>query len=492
MARFPEVSTIAKVKSAFQDAASNIPTSASSALTSSVAPDAQPQLPSTADPHATLPKDAPSATHLARDDWMLGDSAAFTGVEAGPSAGDDHPHASSSEKPGAGKEGDFFSTIGKGREKSERQRQKEEDKAKNDPEKLKISSRELNTQFAQGKTLDENDDPDKGSSGEGSAPKQTQYGAPGWQWRMMKLRRIIETAQAEERDVEELALERYGSAEAFEEAKAEKEWLDMQGNTSRGRDAGGSRRDAKPHGSGVTYMFSDTSNPSSLGGSPLLQPGSRPLSRQGFRKPGQRDSAPSTPSSLVPGQAAAASGTTQAATPGASRTANSSKSRTPIPSVFTPTLPRKTSSLASDAIKQAVQHSTERDQEVAPSDGKPALDQTALNKMQAKVLKAEMMKTPNATALREEFEVESKRATEAAQRKQGQGGDSGDGYFGTNALGAVVDAGEENETEVHVLPTLDGRGQLYDVGRGVPGDEAERLENLPGNRRKKKDKVSSS
>ena len=139
-----------------------------------------------------------------------------------------------------------------------------------------------------------------------------------------------------------------------------------------------------------------------------------------------------------------------------------------------------------------MQHSTERDQEVAPSDGKPALDQTALNKMQAKVLKAEMMKTPNATALREEFEVESKRATEAAQRKQGQGGDSGDGYFGTNALGAVVDAGEENETEVHVLPTLDGRGQLYDVGRGVPGDEAERLENLPGNRRKKKDKVSSS
>ena len=44
-------------------------------------------------------------------------------------------------------------------------------------------------------------------------------GGPGSQWRMMKLRRVYETAEEEGKPVEEIAMDRFGSLEAFEEAK---------------------------------------------------------------------------------------------------------------------------------------------------------------------------------------------------------------------------------------------------------------------------------
>lgn len=69
------------------------------------------------------------------------------------------------------------------------------------------------------------------------------------------------------------------------------------------------------------------------------------------------------------------------------------------------------------------------------------------------------MGAPDADKLEREYEEEAKRANE----------------------GEGLEFGVRRKTEV--LPTLDGRGRLYDVGHGKEEDEV-----LPGNR-KKKEKV---
>ncbi|KAJ3121922.1 hypothetical protein HK098_003274 [Nowakowskiella sp. JEL0407] len=55
-----------------------------------------------------------------------------------------------------------------------------------------------------------------------------EYGDNGSSWRMVKLRRVYETAEDEGKPVEEVALERYGSLEEFEDAKKEREFLDRK------------------------------------------------------------------------------------------------------------------------------------------------------------------------------------------------------------------------------------------------------------------------
>lgn len=50
-----------------------------------------------------------------------------------------------------------------------------------------------------------------------------QPGAPGFQWRMTKLRRVFEMAEVAGRPVEEVALERYATLDAFNDAIAERD-----------------------------------------------------------------------------------------------------------------------------------------------------------------------------------------------------------------------------------------------------------------------------
>lgn len=52
------------------------------------------------------------------------------------------------------------------------------------------------------------------------------FGDQGSSWRMMKLRRVFEIAEAESRPVDEVVLERYGSFDEFDEAQAERAFLD--------------------------------------------------------------------------------------------------------------------------------------------------------------------------------------------------------------------------------------------------------------------------
>jgi hypothetical protein len=233
---------------------------------------------------------------------------------------------------------------------------------------------------------------------------------------MMRLRRVYETSQEDDRPVEEVAIERFGSLEAFDQAKEERRILDGRG---RGRDTTKGKRREDPGYSKVGekgFIFNDFGG---SGGS------SRSSS---FRRPGgQGESAPSTPG--VPSVARARFDSlhlpSQAGTPG-------QQVRTPIPSVMTPQL-----------------------------GGKRPLSSSSLNRLQAKVLRAKLTGGADAEKLEKEYEEESQRS---------------------NGINTDED-GVQLRTRVEVLPTLDVRGRLYDVGHGKDDDRL-----LPGNR-KKKEKV---
>ena len=61
-----------------------------------------------------------------------------------------------------------------------------------------------------------------------SAPAPAAKGAPGYKWRMMKLERTYDMAKQRGVPVEEVAVERYGSMDAFHEACAERQFLHAQ------------------------------------------------------------------------------------------------------------------------------------------------------------------------------------------------------------------------------------------------------------------------
>ena len=261
---------------------------------------------------------------------------------------------------------------------------------------MKISSVELNTQLKDGKSLDEYVAP---------APKKTVPGGPGSQWRMMRLRRVYETAEEEGRPVEEVAVDRFGSLEAFEEAQEERRILDERE---------GAKPEEKPRGRpnepGKKFYFTDLGSTGSSRSSSFRRPAL--VGDNGPRTPPASNLGPNRPSGTS--KLGSQRGTPQASTP--------------IPSVLTPSvLPTKTTSRG--------------------------LSPTSLNRLQAKVLKAKLMGSPDATTLEKEYEEELRKANE----------------------------GPRTVTKVEVLPTLDGHGRLYDIGIGKTGDTPL----PPGNRRKK-------
>ena len=250
----------------------------------------------------------------------------------------------------------------------------------------------------------------------------------------MRLRRVYESAEEEGRSVEDVGLERFGSLEAFEEAREERRILDgrdakRQSQTpQRGRD---SERGKSGVGRGGEkgFMFSDL-------------PGSGASSRSSsFRRPGgsgrqtEDTSGLSTPSPAggpPHRRLDALRGTGGRVGSPLAQQQTPPQARTPIPSVLTP----------------------------AVTSSRRALSPSSLNRLQAKVLRAKLMNSADAERLEKEYEEELARA---------HGG---------------VDERSNVRTRVEVLPTLDGRGRLYDVGLGG-GDDGEPQ---PGSR-KKKEKV---
>ncbi|PSS06844.1 hypothetical protein PHLCEN_2v3563 [Hermanssonia centrifuga] len=381
--------------------ATDIPTAHSLSLTSRAT-----SLPT--DP--SLPPPVASETRVQRDDWMLEPTTTppirdiaqpkRTGIpEVEDSLTDGYGEPSHDVRSASGGV-DFFSSLG-----TERRRKP--------PPKLeepKISHRELNVGLREGKTLDEYAAP---------VPKTITPGGPGSQWRMMKLRRVYETAEEEGKLVEEVALDRFGSMEAFEDAKEERRILDEREGRRASR--GGKGKGRESEFGEKRFMFTD------IGASGASSRSSS------FRRPDVGDSAPSTPSPADNRLSRGRFDSLRLPSQGGIGTPLG-QSHTPVPSVMTPAHLVATKSRA--------------------------LSPSSLNKLQARVLRAKLMNTPNAEALEKEYESEVRRMN-----------------------GETVEDGKE--TQVAMIPTLDARGRLYDVGQANDDQPL-----LPGNR-KPKEKVET-
>ena len=263
----------------------------------------------------------------------------------------------------------------------------------------------------------------------------------------MKLRRVYEQAEEEGKPVEDVALERYGSLEAFEEAKEERRIIDEREGRrgSRGKDRERCREsDRKPRGGGgdrdqERYMFNNTG---SSGGS---------TRSSSFRRPGE--SAPSTPSPNQGYSGAPLTGNKRVdALRAPPKGSPLSLSHTPVPTVMTPPAPASLS-------------------------GRRPLNTEELNRLQAKALRARLMGSPDAEKLQKEYEEEQRRAT---------GGYVGESDDKDDEGGR---RGSSTRTRVEVLPTLDVRGRLYDVGSGK--DDGQPSTTASGNRKKKEEKFET-
>ncbi|GAA97213.1 uncharacterized protein L969DRAFT_91938 [Mixia osmundae IAM 14324] len=343
-------------------------------------------------------------------------------------------------------------------------REKKPREHKPDPEKAKMSRFERNTGIYNddGTRKADNEAIATGTTrpSDASASKVILPGSAGSTWRLAKLRRVLETADEEKRPLEEVALERYGSLQEFEQAMEEKRWIEEQQSRRRSTASGSttpSRRDQHNRTASSPGLRSVFTDPNA---SDLSQSSSRAGS---FRRPGEGVS--STPARNAPSQS-------PASTPADSRP------QTPIPSVFTPPVQRSSAHRTGSALAGPPVNAT-RDQTAA--DGADELDPgqhsqaplstSSLNRLQAKALKAKLMGAPEAEELQRAYET----AAESSR-----GGDRGGGYFGTQPGQHAGDG-----TEVHVLPTLDGYGRLYDIGPGSQTTEPQ--EHRPGNRKKKLD-----
>ena len=275
-----------------------------------------------------------------------------------------------------------------------------------------ISSRELNQDLKEGRPVNFDEPP--------TPPPSFTPGGPGSQWRMMRLRRVYEAAEEEGRSVEEVGTDRFGSLEAFEEARKERKILDeregRRGDRERERGRGTDRPSHFSKDGEKRLMFTDVGG---SGGS------SRSSS---FRRPGgMPESNPSTPSPPSGMARTPANKRLDSLRLPSQMGSPLAQSHTPIPSVMTP----------------ATSGSRSR-----------ALSPSSLNKLQAKVLRAKLMGTPDAEKLEQEYEAEARKVHGAEE-------------------GGV-------RTKVEVLPTLDARGRMYDVGHGKDDGQV-----LAGNRKKK-------
>jgi len=238
---------------------------------------------------------------------------------------------------------------------------------------------------------------------------------------MMRLRRVYETAEEEGRSVEEVGIERFGSLQAFSEAKEERRILDeREGKCStpnkiqdRGRRPERSAYFARD--GEKKFMFADIPSASSSRSSSFRRPGGMPYSAPMTPSPAEGSSRPPANKRLdtlrLPSQVGA-------------------QSHTPIPSVMTPP-------------------------PFASGSKSRALSPSSLNKLQAKVIRAKLMNAPDAEKLEQEYEEEARKT------------------HGVTENGV--------RTKVEVLPTLDARGKMYDVGLGDNDDKP-----LLGNRKKEK------
>jgi len=271
-------------------------------------------------------------------------------------------------------------------------------------------------------------------------------------------------------------MERYGNMTDFNEALEERRVLDEREQRRQSRRSDGSGGYSSGASAGIR-------TPDTVGGRRFMFTndqgmGSRPGSRAGFRRPGEIEGIPTPGGGRLEELKRRESGTPRSSPQ--VLPATSSKLSTPIPSVFSPTtLTRAGSGYPFSAPAT--------DQLGESTSSKPPLSTEQLNKLQARVLRAKLMEDPDAEALEVEYETERARALEGGGDRGGAGMWEGDASGVQGKMCRQVDE-SGRRVEVQVLPTLDGRGRLYDVGTG----KQDGADLQAGNRRKKLEKASRS
>ncbi|KAI8328978.1 CwfJ C-terminus 1-domain-containing protein-like protein [Chlamydoabsidia padenii] len=291
---------------------------------------------------------------------------------------------------------------------------KEEDKP--NPDKLKISHRELNTQFKAGIGIDDYEE-----------KKSTiKFGDAGSNWRMMKLKRVIEQAEDEGRSVKEVGLERYGSKEKLQEALDERDYLDQR--KSRHGDRSSSSRQQGDRGSSRKYMFADTDKKSS---------------QNQFRRPPQSSSYQSTRhSNDQQDSESRREKRTRVSSPSPDRV---QRARLDSPSKSTNTPP------ACNAPLIITSHQTPTPlPSVSAISAEPILTRDELNKLNSKIMKARLMgNEDSAVELEKEYKKQVARFEAAPDDYNEQA---------------------TNENNVTMLPTVDSEGKLYEYALSSKGN----------------------
>ncbi|KAG0260367.1 hypothetical protein DFQ27_003591 [Actinomortierella ambigua] len=271
---------------------------------------------------------------------------------------------------------------------------------KPDPEKLHVSSRELNVHLKAGLSVDQYPEQEK---------KSYTIGDAGSNWRMTKLRRVLETAAEEGVSPQVIGIERYGSLEKFNEAMEERRELDRRK----------AERDNRRNDRGRDDDRRDRNRDRNR---------DRDQARRG--RDSDRDSGRDSPMSTSTGGGRHSAYSSAASSPFhrpmepherqekelARRAMEKDRERkttaTPIPSPF--------ATIVSSPI---VHHPSSPDQQAESSSSNvplpsslssAVLSQDALNKLKAKALRAKLMGTPDADKLEKEYEAAEKAAKEAA------------------------------------------------------------------------------
>ncbi|KAI9595111.1 CwfJ C-terminus 1-domain-containing protein-like protein [Syncephalis fuscata] len=225
-------------------------------------------------------------------------------------------------------------------------------------DEIKVSDRELNTLLVAGTALDAYPEPEQ---------KAMVYGDDGSSWRMLKLKRTLELADEEKRPLKEVAIERYGSTEDFEQAMSERKWLDQRTGSSR-----------MNYGSNIK--------------------GTRTAATSAFRRPkhhyGDDDSEDDDKDSMTDSFG-------RQRRPGESTTR-----RSPSPP------PQYKPSVRPSVAPMA--HTTHIATVATPL--VQCMSQNELNRLQARVLRARMLGTPDADALEAQYKMESEKAKSAGDQ----------------------------------------------------------------------------
>eukprot|EP00842_Homolaphlyctis_polyrhiza_P006920 jgi/Hompol1/817/HPOL_002430-RA len=273
--------------------------------------------------------------------------------------------------------------------KAVRKSQKQLEKEADEERRLAIrKERELNPSFfgdgTASATSRDQQDQRESTAETPSAPKRTiTFGDRGATWRMMKLKGVFEMAKEEGRSIDDVAMERYGSVEAFQEALDERAFLDK----------------AK---------------------------GIKTSDSMGSYRPSVR----STSGFKVPGQAQSSRSHDQHRDTVRQNTADARKQHTVIPSAIVPVVP---------GLQSEYQQ--------------PVMTKDELNKLNAQVIKARVTRQPSLKALEEQYAREKAR------------------------YDAHISGSASQQSGTVVLPTIDERGRLLDLGNGSSSTSA-------GNKRK--------